>query len=855
MKSVVIAIIICLVFLAGCNVLDNSNTEEFRLLTEEPEGIIIEVLMVEATLMESGKEVIIADSWEDIDILKDADINKMVHYVAMNIDATPTNVFFHTGEITLTAIEFPYTCKIPSGKLHINLPVMPVETLRQVRFSYDVGYRHPTDDKYIVEPVIKIIEIIPNSPPYISDRSPMDEAVDVLCEDKMSWAFNDPDGDSLTYDIYFGTSAAPTLSAWGIGETSYTPDEMIGHTTYYWKIFARDDWGGEAEEPVWSFTTANRPPEISVPDQDLYENETLTLNLLEYASDTDGDPLSFILFSGVGAITDATYTYCPDYYASGTYIVEIEVNDGWGGTTNDTFEVTVYNVNRAPSAPSSPIPRNGATEVPVAKGMSWLCSDPDGDPLLYDVYFGDMNPPPILLSDFPKSSFDYDLNPGTKYYWKIVAKDGYGGVTEGTLWEFETILLNNPPESPILILPENEITVSGPEIGFLWECIDPDGDPLLYDFYLAPEAEPFELPYLVDYPEDFLLIHVEELPPEFETWRWKVVAKDGKGGMSESETWSFAILHEPPLVDIWGEYGSEPGQFNEPMGICIDTEGFFYVADSWFEPEYGNHRVQKFFLDGTFLTMWGEGWYPDYALKTPCDIEVDAMDFAYVIDAADCKVKVFKFPGIEEVEFVQEWGQPGEGLGEFIRPMGIAIGDEPENLRTVYVSDTENHRIQKFTLKPIFDPIHSHYEIISIIEWGGFGSGPGQFINPIGIAVFWDLVFVADEGNRRIQVFNNLGEYLYEWGEHGEGPGQFTSVWGIAVSPHGSLNTFVYVTDPLSGRVLVFTPEGEFITQFGSWGINPGEFRDPYGVAVDYEGFIYVADTANQRIQKFAPIW
>ena len=123
MKSVVI-IIICLAFLAGCNVMDSSGTEDFKLLAEEPASIIIEVLKVEATLMENGKEVIVADCWEDIDILNDAEINKMVHYVAMNIDATLTNIFFHTGEITLTAIEIPYTCKIPSGKLHINLPVM-----------------------------------------------------------------------------------------------------------------------------------------------------------------------------------------------------------------------------------------------------------------------------------------------------------------------------------------------------------------------------------------------------------------------------------------------------------------------------------------------------------------------------------------------------------------------------------------------------------------------------------------------------------------------------------------------------------------------------------------------------------
>ncbi|WP_053001286.1 6-bladed beta-propeller [Kosmotoga pacifica] len=777
MKSVVISIIVCLAFLAGCNVLENPGTGEFELFNEEPEGIVIEVLIVEATLVENGKEVIVATSWGDVDILRDADINEVVHYVAMNIEATLTNIFFHTGEITLTAIEFPYTCKIPSGKLHINLPIMPIETLRQVRFTYDVGYRHPTDEKYIVEPVIKIIEVIPNTPPLApSEPSPPDGAVDVLCESIMSWECSDPDGDPLLYDVYFGESNPPPLIFSGISENSFGYDLSPG-LTYYWKIVAKDNYGGITEGPLWTFKTElpNRPPEI---------------------------PLLIL-------------------------------------------------------------PKNESTVSGPEVEFLWECIDPDGDLLLYDFYLAPELKPFGLpdLEGYPEDNLSIpleELSPEFGFWrWKVVAKDGKGGVSES---EVQMFYRNRPPEIPLLILPENESAVSGPDIEFLWECIDLDGDSLLYDFYLAPEAEPFGLPYLVDYPENFLLIPIEELPPEFEFWRWKVVAKDGKGGVSESEVCVFTVFHEVSPIGIWGEYGSEPGQFHDPIGICIDTEGYFYVADAWFDLDYGNHRVQKFFLDGTFFTMWGEGW-GDYVLKAVCDIEVDSSDSAYVIDAIECMVKVFKAPpGQTEVLFVQEWGQPGEGLGEFNMPMGIGHGGEPENLRTIYVADTGNHRIQKFTLKWLYEP--PIFEIVSVIEWGGFGSGPGQFNSPIGVAVLErsgyeeDLVYVTDEGNKRIQVFNNYGEYLFEWGELGEGPGQFMSVWGIAVTPnYGILDPLVYVTDPILGRVQIFNMWGEYITQIGRWGTAPGEFREPYGVAVDYEGFIYVADTGNQRIQKFAPIW
>ncbi len=63
----------------------------------------------------------------------------------------------------------------------------------------------------------------------------------------------------------------------------------------------------------------------------------------------------------------------------------------------------------------------------------------------------------------------------------------------------------------------------------------------------------------------------------------------------------------------------------------------------------------------------------------------------------------------------------------------------------------------------------------------------------------------------------------------------------------------VYVTDTGNKRVVVFDPDGEPITQFGSVGIDPGNFDEPVGIAVGKEGKVYVADTWNQRVQVFTP--
>ncbi len=93
------------------------------------------------------------------------------------------------------------------------------------------------------------------------------------------------------------------------------------------------------------------------------------------------------------------------------------------------------------------------------------------------------------------------------------------------------------------------------------------------------------------------------------------------------------------------------------------------------------------------------------------------------------------------------------------------------------------------------------------------------------------------------------------WGSEGSDPGSFFWPRGIAVSPDG----FVYVADAGNHRIQKFTPEGEFVTAWGYEGgcgeahLPPGTFCEPWGVAVGPDGSVYVADTWAHRVQKFTP--
>ena len=97
--------------------------------------------------------------------------------------------------------------------------------------------------------------------------------------------------------------------------------------------------------------------------------------------------------------------------------------------------------NNPPNQPANPNPGSGAVNQNTNTAVSWSCSDPNGDPLTYDVYFGTTNNPPLVSGDLTGTSYNPgELDSNTTYYWKIVAKDNQGGATAGPEWNFSTLV-------------------------------------------------------------------------------------------------------------------------------------------------------------------------------------------------------------------------------------------------------------------------------------------------------------------------------------------------------------------------------------------------------------------------------
>jgi hypothetical protein len=230
-----------------------------------------------------------------------------------------------------------------------------------------------------------------------------------------------------------------------------------------------------------------------------------------------------------------------------------------------------------------------------------------------------------------------------------------------------------------------------------------------------------------------------------------------------------------------------------------------------------------------FERMWPTLQQPWY-FSDPYAVVADKDGNIYVADTYNHRIQKFTSNG----QFVTKWGSYGSGDGQFYAPHGIAVDGNGD----VYVVDTYNHRIQKFTSDGQF-----------VTKWGTQGSGNGQLYTPYCITVDGrGNVYVVDHINHRVQKFTNDGQFVTKWGSVGNGDGQFNFHRGIAVDGSGN----VYVTDNSNNRVQKFTSDGQFVTKWGSLGSGDGQFEEPEGIAVDSSKSVYVVDRNNHRIQKFS---
>jgi WD40 repeat protein len=319
-----------------------------------------------------------------------------------------------------------------------------------------------------------------------------------------------------------------------------------------------------------------------------------------------------------------------------------------------------------------------------------------------------------------------------------------------------------------------------------------------------------------------------------------------------SQIWEYGIapVTLEPTVDPYEEktvnveadqivVTSDQLQLNAPRDIALAPDGTLYVTDS------RNHRILHLDQSGDLLHAWGEFGASDYnanvmaepgTFNEPWGVAVGPDGSVYVADTWNNRIQKFTAEG----EFITMWGQFGAAESDlhFWGPRGIAVDEQGR----VFITDTGNKRVV------IFDENGT-----PLTSFGGAGMGIGQFDEPVGIAVD-DLgrVYIADTWNVRIQVMIPEGDSLtypthISWDIEGWYGDSLDNKPFLAVDEQYN----VYVADPLMGRVLIFDVQGDFLQAFGTYGSGPSEIGIVGGLGVDAQGSVWVADADNNRLMHF----
>ena len=294
-------------------------------------------------------------------------------------------------------------------------------------------------------------------------------------------------------------------------------------------------------------------------------------------------------------------------------------------------------------------------------------------------------------------------------------------------------------------------------------------------------------------------------------------------------------------------------KFYNPTGVAVDGAGNVYVADRY------NHRIRKITTSGVVSTLAGsgtsgnaDGTGTSAQFSYPSGVAVDSAGNVFVADRNNHRIRKITASGVVSTLAGSTQGYT-DGTGtsaKFDSPTGVAV----DGAGNVYVADLYNHRIRKITASGVVSTLAG--------SASGYTDGTGtsaKFKNPTGVAVDGaGNVYVADYNNHGIRkittsgVVSTLAGIAYGYTDGTGTSAKFKNPYGVAVDGAGN----VYVADRDNHRIRKITTSGVVSTLAGSsQGYTDGtgtsaQFAYPFGVAVDGTGNVYVADESNHRIRK-----
>lgn len=241
--------------------------------------------------------------------------------------------------------------------------------------------------------------------------------------------------------------------------------------------------------------------------------------------------------------------------------------------------------------------------------------------------------------------------------------------------------------------------------------------------------------------------------------------------------------------------------------------------------------------DEAYAVVHGWPTLPDgYVFGQITGVDVDSKNDVVIFHRADNSfpktypdMPIVPSPTVARVDAVTGEVKDMWGENRFIQPHGLRV-DPDDN---IWVTDHLMHQVIKFSPKG--------EQLLAIGEEKTPGPGPKHLGGPTDLAFGPDgLVYIADGyDNRRVAVFTPEGEFVREFGEEGTGPGQFILVHGMAIDHDGN----VWVGDRHAATLQKFDPFGKLL---GRW--QSEELGKPWGLDVGPDNLLYMIDGGDYKI-------
>lgn len=265
-----------------------------------------------------------------------------------------------------------------------------------------------------------------------------------------------------------------------------------------------------------------------------------------------------------------------------------------------------------------------------------------------------------------------------------------------------------------------------------------------------------------------------------------------------------------PVASIYGFGRSADDLFNKPHDVCVDPQGNFVVSDT------RNRRVVKITPSGKLLKI-----YKDTALRRPLGVSVSGSGKIYVADRFSQALLIFNSDG------------------SIYKRLAVDSPLKPFFLKNkIYLATRSSIAV-----------LNDHGDFL--FHFGRFGRGESEFAFPNGLCVTDSNIYVSDSNNLRIQCFTLRGELVWITGKPPESLDDTRRVFSLPAGITVDEKNRVYVVDAFSDSIVILNGEsGKIIKRIGGYrGTKDGQFNQPSGIDYVEDDLFVIADKYNDRIQ------